>query len=379
MSLLAEILSKINIPSYKKDVPPQLRKIVKRSRVETAKRKKKVIFSISFAILILSGSGTVYFAGDFQKKAIGIGRSELQVNQSSTNQQLELPRQKSEIGNQGPEIEDTKKEIKSPQKPENPLKAGKWNVKEETALSENASGDKMTEHASQSFREKDTLSKVEDMTRFEKSLTIIEKEPTHKAGNQPLGNNKKSTLQGAQSASKNWQRNHSMEQKIRNEENKRLLTEGDKKYKIDRHLYMANDFERQGLLKDAFDEYKKASDLDKGNYRILNRMAFILIKEKRYHDAIHYAKKVIEIREDYLPAMINLAIAYSSIEMNHKAEESFKKALRIAPKDRNLLYNFALFYEKNKRYDDALKINDRLWDVKDKKRIEGIERITGNQ
>lgn len=142
-----------------------------------------------------------------------------------------------------------------------------------------------------------------------------------------------------------------------------------------RHLYAGLNHEKNGEYHDAFNEYKLESVTDGVSYRLLNRMAFLLIKTHRYTEAIDYAIMAITIKKDYTPAIINLAIAYAKTNRIDLALETFQNGLNASPYDSELLYNFAVFNEKNNRLDSAHDLYSRLVEIGDKRGEVGLKRV----
>lgn len=141
------------------------------------------------------------------------------------------------------------------------------------------------------------------------------------------------------------------------------------------YLYAAERYENSGDIASAASEYQKVLDLEPKNYRVMNKISFLLIKMGRFDEAERHLNSALLIRQDYVPALINAAIISASTGKITEAENYLLKALSIDPANRSSLLNLALLYEKEKKNDDAREYYSRLRRLGDKNGDMGIQRL----
>ncbi len=128
-----------------------------------------------------------------------------------------------------------------------------------------------------------------------------------------------------------------------------------------KYLYnRAHYLEREGRFQDAIDVYLQILKRSRGDYRVLNNLAYLYIRIGGYGEAETFARKALSSNKKYVPAILNLAIVLSEKGNKKEAEALLKEALSIEPRNRGVLYNLALLYEKEGLYDQALSIYSRL-------------------
>jgi len=87
-------------------------------------------------------------------------------------------------------------------------------------------------------------------------------------------------------------------------------------------------------------------------------------KRKDAREALVYFKRSMQIKDDYLPTLLNMGVAYSRIDSSDAAEKSWNRARAIDPNDPNLKgydhYLYEVYFTKGmqagkvKNYDDAI-------------------------
>lgn len=143
----------------------------------------------------------------------------------------------------------------------------------------------------------------------------------------------------------------------------------------EQHLYAAEGYEKGDNLLNAASEYNKALEIEPDNYRIINKIASLLIKMGRNDEAAGYLKNSLNIKSDYIPALVNSAIVSAKTGKNTEAENSLLKAISIDGTSQAALLNIALLYEREKRYDQARDYFSRLRRLGDKNGELGLQRL----
>lgn len=147
-------------------------------------------------------------------------------------------------------------------------------------------------------------------------------------------------------------------------------------------LYAARTAERTGDWNSALANYRKAQKIDPDNYKIMSNAAAALNNLGMFDAGGKEAKQALAKKPDYVPAMINAAIAYSSLGNSQYALDLFSKAFSAEPTNRNIAINFGILQERNDRLDDARKTYRRLAEDGDPLALNGMGRIherTGNR
>ncbi len=83
-----------------------------------------------------------------------------------------------------------------------------------------------------------------------------------------------------------------------------------------------------------------------------NNMAAEAMVAKQYDRAYALLKMSLRHKEDFLPALNNLAIAYKYTGHGDNAEKVYRHALSIEPEDLNSLYNLAIYLGEQGRLDE---------------------------
>lgn len=140
-------------------------------------------------------------------------------------------------------------------------------------------------------------------------------------------------------------------------------------------LYRANTYERDGQYHEAVRFYEEVLKIQSDDYRIMNQIAYLYIKLGIPGRAIEYAEKAIMIKPDYIPAMINLAVALMLKGEAVHAEKLLLRVLDLEPLNKTAIYNMAILYENTKRFGMAEEYYKKLFSLGEIKGKEGLERI----
>jgi len=114
---------------------------------------------------------------------------------------------------------------------------------------------------------------------------------------------------------------------------------------------------RYGELKDVVNkikDYKKCIETDK-NHWVYNSLCYVLIKEKRYEEALEYAKLGAKYHPEKTIYKYRQAEANEKLKNHELAIEYYENYLAKEPKDIGSIYNISNCYSVIKDYPKALK------------------------
>jgi Tfp pilus assembly protein PilF len=120
-------------------------------------------------------------------------------------------------------------------------------------------------------------------------------------------------------------------------------------------LYRARGYESKGSYTRALATYRKYLHYDPENVSVLNNIAYLYLQLGMPDQSAGYARKAIEVRNDYVPALINLGIALARSGEVKEAAESLSKAVDIEPANEEAILNLAVLHERMGNYDSALR------------------------
>jgi tetratricopeptide (TPR) repeat protein len=111
--------------------------------------------------------------------------------------------------------------------------------------------------------------------------------------------------------------------------------------------------------------YRKAVDLDPSELSHLRGLAQTLFSEEKYPEALEAYQKLADLMPDDSDNYLRIALIYREMHQLDKAEENLLKAKQSNPGNLEILYNEALIYESEGRYDDAIRVvSDAITGVK---------------
>ncbi len=140
-------------------------------------------------------------------------------------------------------------------------------------------------------------------------------------------------------------------------------------------LYAARSSEQSGDWRGALASYNAALDIDPENYRILSNSAAAYNKLGMYVDGEREARRALERKPNYIPALINAAIACSSQGNNKDALKFFNAATTADPGNRSLAINLGVMQERTGNWDDALETYRRAAASGDAQALLGMARV----
>lgn len=109
-------------------------------------------------------------------------------------------------------------------------------------------------------------------------------------------------------------------------------------------------------LSKAEEAYRKAADLDPSELSHLRGLGQTLLSEEKYSDALTVYQKLSDLMPDDSDVYLRLAQIYRELHQLDKAEECLLKARQYAPGSLEVMYNEAMLYEAQGRYEDAIRV-----------------------
>ena len=86
------------------------------------------------------------------------------------------------------------------------------------------------------------------------------------------------------------------------------------------------------------------------------KLGISYMQEGRYEKALERLNRAREARSNYPPTYNALGVLYQKLRMYGVAEDNFKKAIKLNPKDSSTLNNYGLLLCQTQRYEEADKI-----------------------
>src|SRR5260221_3770203 len=102
--------------------------------------------------------------------------------------------------------------------------------------------------------------------------------------------------------------------------------------------------------------YRKATDLDPTELSHLRGLAQTLLSEEKYTEALTAYQKLSEMLPDDADTYLRIAQIYRELHQLDKAEENLVKARQYAPGSLEVMYNEAMLYQAQGRYEDAIRV-----------------------
>ena len=109
-------------------------------------------------------------------------------------------------------------------------------------------------------------------------------------------------------------------------------------------------------LPKAEDAYRKANELDPSELSHLRGLGQTLMAEEKYADALVVYQKLVDLMPDEGDNYLRIAQIYRELHQLDKAEESLLKARQYEPGSLEVMYNEAMLYQAQGRYDDAIRV-----------------------
>jgi Flp pilus assembly protein TadD len=118
-------------------------------------------------------------------------------------------------------------------------------------------------------------------------------------------------------------------------------------------------------LAKAEQAYRKASDLDPSELSHLRGLGQTLMAEEKYPEALVVYQKLADLMPDDADVYLRTAQIYRELHQLDHAEENLLKARQYAPGSLEVMYNEAMLYQAQGRYEDAIRVlSDAISGVK---------------
>jgi tetratricopeptide (TPR) repeat protein len=116
--------------------------------------------------------------------------------------------------------------------------------------------------------------------------------------------------------------------------------------------------------------YRKAVDLDPSELSHLRGLAQTLLSEEKYTEALTIYQKLSDMLPDDADTYLRIAQIYRELHQLDKAEENLVKARQYAPGSLEVMYNEAMIYESQGRFEDAIRVlSDAVTGVKAQSKV----------
>jgi tetratricopeptide (TPR) repeat protein len=116
--------------------------------------------------------------------------------------------------------------------------------------------------------------------------------------------------------------------------------------------------------------YRKAVEIDPSELSHLRGLGQTLLSEEKYPQALSIYQKLSEFLPDDADTYLRIAQIYRELHELDKAEENLVKARQFAPGSLEVMYNEAMIYESQGRFEDAIRVlSDAVTGVKAQSRV----------
>ena len=113
------------------------------------------------------------------------------------------------------------------------------------------------------------------------------------------------------------------------------------------------------------DAYRKAVQEDPDDAAHVHGLAQALMSQEKFAEALEQYKRLSELEPSTWENYLRMSELYRRLGKSEEAESALLRAKQLSPGNLEVLYNEALLYEEQGRYDDAVKIlNDAINGVK---------------
>ena len=102
--------------------------------------------------------------------------------------------------------------------------------------------------------------------------------------------------------------------------------------------------------------YRKAAELDPSETSHQRGLGQTLLSEEKYPEALKVYQKLSDLMPDDADVYLRLAQIYRELHQMDKAEETLVKARQYSPGSLDVLYNEAMLYQAQGRYQDAIRV-----------------------
>jgi len=109
-------------------------------------------------------------------------------------------------------------------------------------------------------------------------------------------------------------------------------------------------------LEKAEKAYRKAVELDPSELSHQRGLGQTLLAEEKYSEALKVFEKLSDVMPDDSDVYLRIAQIYRELHQLDKAEQNLVKARQYAPGSLEVMYNEAMLYQAQGRYEDAIRV-----------------------
>jgi tetratricopeptide (TPR) repeat protein len=118
-------------------------------------------------------------------------------------------------------------------------------------------------------------------------------------------------------------------------------------------------------LPKAEEAYRKAVELDPSELSHQRGLGQTLLAEEKYPEALKVYQKLSDVMPDDSDIYLRIAQIYRELHQLDKAEQNLVKARQYAPGSLEVMYNEAMLYQAQGRYEDAIRVlSNAVTDIK---------------
>lgn len=128
--------------------------------------------------------------------------------------------------------------------------------------------------------------------------------------------------------------------------------------------------EKEGSIETAVQLYEKGLDIwpdkteSKEKSKLANKIASIYLgKLNQNAKAVYYAKKALASDKKNSSAALNVAIGHANMEEASQAQQYFDQSISVGQPSREALFSYAVFSERQRQYEAALKLLNKYSDL----------------
>ena len=109
-------------------------------------------------------------------------------------------------------------------------------------------------------------------------------------------------------------------------------------------------------LEKAEEAYRQAAELDPSEVSHQRGLGQTLLAEEKYSEALKVYEKLADVMPDDSDVYLRIAQIYRELHRLDKAEENLVKARQYAPGSLEVMYNEAMLYQAQGRFEDAIRV-----------------------
>ncbi|MCZ6632413.1 MAG: tetratricopeptide repeat protein, partial [bacterium] len=123
-----------------------------------------------------------------------------------------------------------------------------------------------------------------------------------------------------------------------------------------RHITLANQYDRSRNEKEAFQHYQEALSQDPDNPNVLANLGRHYLLQNKYQDAVPYLERALELQPNYLNAYLHLGTAFHALGQTQKAAKIYLKTIALKPNLREPYVNLAIILIEMERWLETVKL-----------------------